>query len=142
MCRGNAVAPVQQVGQLRTLVLLMGHEGVGRENGPKTVQGVVEVVPHLGEVGQVVGGLALVPGNDDGVDVGEVLVERCPSDTGGVGDARHGHRGQPVIADQAPHGVEDGVTYLSAVTLDRLVPELRHPSYDTPRRGGDGLLLT
>src|SRR5262249_8477798 len=55
------------------------------------------------------------------------------TDAGLLGDLRHRHRPQPMLANEARCGVQDRVAHLSAVRLDRLVPKPRHqpPAYAT-----------
>jgi hypothetical protein len=75
---------------------------------------------------EVAGDEAFVPGGDDRLHVGEVLVERGPSDAGLLGHQRHRHREQAALGDQRPCRVQDRVAHLTAVLLDGVVPQLRH----------------
>jgi len=84
------------------------------------------VVSDLGELGEVLGDLAFVPGKQDRLHVREVLVQRRSADAGVLGDLGHRHRGQPVLGHQGRGGVQGGVAHRAAVRLDRLVPQPRH----------------
>ena len=123
---GDVLAPVQQGhGQLGVVVLVLdqrerlqdGLEPPGRGRG----------VPGLGELAQVAGDVPVVPGDQDRLDVREVLVQRGPADPGRGGDLQHRHRRQSVLADQRRGGVQGGVVDRAPVLLDRLGPQLRHP---------------
>jgi hypothetical protein len=48
------------------------------------------LIAQLGQVGELPCGVAFMPGNQDGFDVGVVLVERGSADAGLLGDLRHG----------------------------------------------------
>jgi hypothetical protein len=79
-------------------------------------------------VAQVPGDVPLVPGDQDRLDVGEVLVEGGPADAALLGDLGHGHAGQPVLGDQRRGGIEGCVADRVAVRFDRLAPDPRHAS--------------
>jgi hypothetical protein len=97
------------------------------ERGAQSLPGGACGVGGLGELGEVLADLALVPGDQDRLDVGEVLVQRGPADAGPLGDLGHRHRGQPVLGYQRGHGVQDRVLDRRAVRSDRLGPQSRHP---------------
>lgn len=79
-----------------------------------------------GEMVEMPGDLLRVPGDEDRLDIREVLVEGRSADPTVLGDLRHGHRSQPVLGDQGDGVLQDGVAHLVAVRLDRLRPQLRH----------------
>jgi MFS transporter, DHA2 family, multidrug resistance protein len=122
---GHVLALVQQGGQLTAVPALAGQAGVlpqdGRQPARRTGRGA-----DGGEVLQVHGDVALVPGREDGLDVREVLVERGPADAAVLGDLRHRHAGQPVLGDQGRRGVQRGVPHGVPVRRDRLGPDPRH----------------
>ena len=72
------------------------------------------------------GHVAFMPGKQDRLDPGEVLVERRTADAGVLGDLRHGHGTQAVPGNERRGRIEDRVTYLAAMGLDGLIPELRN----------------
>ena len=74
---------------------------------------------------EVLGDMPLVPGDEDGFDAGEVLVERGAADAGLLCNLGHGHGPQPMPGDQGRGGLEDRLMHLAAMGLDRLMPELR-----------------
>ena len=120
---------------------LMGHPvGYRFEHPFERFTRVVELVTELDQLGQVDGDMAFVPSDQDRFDVGEVLVQRRPSDPGLLGDLRHRHRRQPVLGHQRSRGVQRGVAHRSAVRLDRVVPELRHRINYTLCSRGDSLI--
>jgi hypothetical protein len=62
-------------------------EGVGLQYGLEPPVSIAGLVPGVGELFEVGGDLAVVPGKvvpgkQDGLDVGEVLVQRRPADAG------------------------------------------------------------
>src|SRR6266511_179599 len=110
-------------------VRLMRDERVSVQHRLESLARVAGVVSGFGELLEVAADLAFVPGEQDRLDVWEVLVQRCPSDAGLLGDRRHRHRGQPVVGHQCRGGVQDRVAHRSAMRLDRLVPQPgHHPS--------------
>jgi len=84
------------------------------------------MVADRGQVVEVAGDVAGVPGGQDRLDVGEVLVQRRAADAGLGGDPGHRHRREPVLGDQRRGRVKRRVVHGAAVFLDRLGPELRH----------------
>src|SRR5215217_3833703 len=89
-------------------------------------KGIVSLVSDLGESFEMSTDVTFVPGDEDRLDVREVLVERRTPDARLLGDLRHLHRQQPVLGYQRPGGVQYRVAHLPAVRLYRLVPKLRH----------------
>ena len=75
--------------------------------------------------------LALMPGCEDGFDVGEVLVQGGAADTGLLGYRRHGHSPQTTFGHELCRSRQRRLLYRQAVGLDRLVPQLRHATYCT-----------
>ena len=80
----------------------------------------------FGESAEVLGDESFVPGDEDGLDVGVVLVQRRSADPGLLGDLGHRHRPEPVLRHERGSGVEGRIPDRLAMLLDRLVPELRH----------------
>src|SRR5216684_3463297 len=70
--------------------------------------------------------MALVPGNQDCFDVGEVLVQGRTSDAGFLGYLRHRHRQQAMLRHQCRGRVQDRVAHFPPVRRNRLSPQLRH----------------
>ena len=105
---------------------LVMNERVGLEHSRQTLAGVAGLLPGMGELLEMLGDLPVMPRGEDRFDVGEVLVQRRPSDPRLLGDLRHRHRRQPVLRHQRCRRVQRGVAHRSAVRLDRVVPELRH----------------
>lgn len=109
-------------------VCLVADGGVGVEDDLESRSGVVVFVSYLGEHREVASDLAFVPGEEDRFDVGEVLVERGSSDAGVFGDARHRDREQAIVGDERRGGVEHRVADLAPVLVDRVGPQLGHPT--------------
>src|SRR5262249_5515723 len=81
------------------------------------------------ELLEVVRELTLVPGDEDGLDVGEILVERGTTDSGAFGDARHGECEWTLLGDEVGGRGEDGVVHLLAVRVDRGCPDPWHCAF-------------
>lgn len=107
---------------------LMDDERIGLQHCFESLASIASLVSDLVEIFEVGSDVTLVPGRQDRIDIGEVLVKGGASDSGLRGDLRHGHRGQPVLGYQVCGGVKDGVTHRATVRLDRLAPQLRHPA--------------
>jgi hypothetical protein len=61
-------------------VMLVHDQRVGLQDRLEPLAGVTGVVPDLGELGEVLGDLAFVPGEQDRFHIREVLVRRGPAD--------------------------------------------------------------
>jgi hypothetical protein len=122
--RQFAVVPARLMRQKRVSLEDSGESLVCRR-GP---------VSELGELLEVSGDLAFVPGQQDRFDIGEVLVQRCSSDPGPACDLRHRHGEEAAFGDQSGGRVEDRVANFAAMRLDRLRPQLGHRRelYATP----------
>src|SRR5262245_52618784 len=105
---------------------LEGHERVSLDDRFEPIARVADTVADCGETGEVVADLTLLPLSEDGLDVREVLVQRSPAYAGLLGDLRHRHRRQPMLANECHGRVQRGVAHRCAVCLDRLGPQLRH----------------
>ena len=80
---GDVLAAVHQRRQFGALRPLVGYLRVGSEDGFEPLAGAaVGLVPDLGEIFEVAGDVAVVPGDQDRLDVGEVLVQRRAADAG------------------------------------------------------------
>lgn len=108
--------------------------GEGAQYRLEAFDGALGLVPDLCQIGQVVGDLPVVPGEQDRLDIREVLVQRGPSDAGLLGDLRHRDRAHSALGGQSRGGVQNRVAHGAAVRLDRLVPHLRRQA---SLRGGD-----
>ena len=98
---GDVLALVQhrsQVGSLMRVLVL--DERVGLQDGLELRAGVGGF-PDLGGLPEVAGDLALVPGEQDRLDVGEVRVQRGALDAGLRGDPRIVTAGRALAAPQA-----------------------------------------
>ncbi len=104
---GNMLVPMQECRKLAVTVavVLMRNEREGLEDGFELPPRITGLVADLGEIFEVARDLAFVPGEQDGLDVGEVFVQRRPSDAGFLGDLRHRHRQQPVAGHQCRSSV-------------------------------------
>jgi hypothetical protein len=124
----DLIAAVQQRGQLLGAVPapVVADQRVGGEHRLEPPGRIGFPVPERGQILQMPGDMPLVPRDEDGLDVGEVLVERRPTDAGPVRDLRHGHREDAAIGSQRPGGVQDGVADGPPVLLDRLAPQPWH----------------
>src|SRR5947208_1364737 len=93
------------------------------------LQYVVDAVgplPDVVELLEMVGDLALVPGGENRVHLGEVLVERRAADAGPLRDLGHRDAGQAAFGDQTACRVEDRFPHGVAMSRDGVVPQLRH----------------
>src|SRR5207247_10258902 len=79
------------------------------------------LVPDACQLLEMVSHLPLVPGDQDRLDVGEVLVERRPPEPGPLRDLRHVHPGQPALGHQCGRRVECCLSYGVAVRRDAVV---------------------
>src|SRR5450755_2186861 len=96
----DVLAPVQHGRELGAMGPLVGHDRVGLQDGFEPLAGAAALVPDSCEMFEVTGDLAFVPGGQDRLEVGEVLVQGGAPDAGLLGDLRHRHRRQPVLGDQ------------------------------------------
>ncbi len=122
---GDVLATVQVSREIRAVDLVV-NERVRLEHRGELFPGVAGSVPDLGEVLEVTGHLTFVPGDEDCLHVGEVLVQRGAPDAGLLGDLGHRHRREPVRSYELCRGVEGRTAHGAAVGLDRVVPQLRH----------------
>src|ERR1700731_947658 len=85
---GDELALMQQRRELAAVVAVLLHaQGVRLKDGPEPPAPCGRGgVPCLGELGELAGDLALVPGGQDRLDVGEVLVQRGAPDASAPGD--------------------------------------------------------
>ena len=124
---------------------LVSCECVGLQNGMETVDWVSNAIPRGEELFEVNGDLTFMPGEKDGLDIGEVFVQRRSPDTGGLRDAGHCHRKETVFGDQHGGCGQDRIVDFASVGFDRLGPELWHgPSiradaYRTVRLDSDSM---
>ncbi len=51
------------------------------------------------------GNVPLVPSGQNRIEIGEVLIERCPPDTSLLGDLRHRYRTQAMLDYERRNGV-------------------------------------
>ncbi len=95
--RPGDVFPSMQKGREFGAVVLVGHERERLEHSFDPLAGGTGPIPDFGEMFEVAGDLAFVPGDQYRVDVGKVLVQRRPPYSGVSGDLGHGDRGQPAL---------------------------------------------
>jgi hypothetical protein len=108
------------------VLAVVGDERVGLQHRFESLASFASLLPECGEMFEVAGDVTFVPGDQDRLDVWEVLVQRRTPDAGLLGDLRHRHRAQPALGHQRPSSLQDRLAHLAAVRLDRLVPQLRH----------------
>src|SRR5437870_12268257 len=106
------------------LVPLVGDDREAFKYRLKSLANRARLITQLAEALEVSGDMAIMPGDQDRLDTGEVLVERGASNASFLGDLGHRHSPQPVPRDQGRGRIEDRLVDLSAVRLNRLVPEL------------------
>ncbi len=100
---GDVLTSMQECRQFGAVVLAaVCDERVGLEHRFEPRACVPGSVPECGEMLEVGGDVALVPGDQDRFHVREVLVQRRAPDAGLLGDPRHRHRRQPVLGHQRP----------------------------------------
>jgi hypothetical protein len=122
---GDVLAGVQQRGPVAAVAALADLGRVGPQDRFQP-GGRLRRLADVRQATEVRGDVPLVPGEQDRLDVREVLVERGAADAALPGDLGHGHAGQPVLGDQHGGGVEGRVADRVAVRLDRLAPDPRH----------------
>src|SRR5438093_6759075 len=71
--------------------------------------------------------VTFVPGDQDRLNVGKVLVQGCTPDSGFFCDLRHRHRPRPVLSYKGCGSVNDGFAHTDAVRLYGLVPVRHQP---------------
>jgi len=120
-CSGHVLTPMQQRGY-RRCVMLVRNERVGLENRLEPLACTTRLISDRGELLDVAVNLTTMPGDEDPLDVGEVLVKRRPTNPSLFGDPGHGHRRQPVRCDNFCRRADDGVGDGAPVPLNRLVP--------------------
>jgi hypothetical protein len=125
---GDPLVPMKERREFGVMVIAGSErdEGEGLEHRFESLASVASPVPDFGEICEVARDLTFVPGAQDRLDVGEVLVERRTTDSGLLGDPRHRHRQQAVLGYQRRPGVQDRVVHLAAMRLNRFGPQLRH----------------
>ncbi len=126
---GNMVAFVQSGHQFRCVTCLVKRdERIAGEHRFQPLRWRAGPLAELGQLGQVRGQMLLVPCHQNGLCIGEILVESGPADTRALGDLGHGDGGQPVLGCQIPCRGDDRLAYRVAVRVDSLIPKLRHSS--------------
>jgi hypothetical protein len=120
----DVLSPVQ-LGGKGGVVGVTGQKGIRLENHLQSFRRGGPVA-DLGEMLEVIGNLAFVPGEEDGFHVGEVFVESRAADTGFFGNAGHGDPGEPSLGDKLGCGGDGGLTHRAAVVLNSVVPQLWH----------------
>jgi hypothetical protein len=121
----DALPVVQQRGQV-ALAMGVGETRVGAQHGREPQARIFLPLAGAGELVEVVGDLPLLPGEQDRLDIREVLVEGRAADAGVLGDLRHGDRGRPVRLDEFRGHRQDRLVHRLPVALDGLVPQPRH----------------
>ena len=119
------IRPVALVGDLEA------NDSVGLQHGADAlVDGTISVGqrPELAEVGADV---LVMPGVEDGLDVGEVLVERGSANADIFGDARHRDGTHPAFGHERRCGLDYGAADLLAMGVDRVGPQLGHRDHHT-----------
>jgi hypothetical protein len=71
--------------------------------------------------------LTFMPGSQDRLDIGKVLVKRGSADTGLLSYLRHRDGSESLLGYERDGGVLDRLAHLLSVGLDRFGPQLRHP---------------
>lgn len=105
-------------GRCRSVALV---ERVGLEDGLESAAWVSAVASIL-ELREMLRDLAVVPRHQDGLDVGEVFVERRSTDPGGLRDLRHRGGRKSTTTDHFGSGVERRIADSVPVRLDGLAP--------------------
>lgn len=127
---GYVLVAVEERGEFGAALLagsLVHDQRIRMQYGFESLAGFPDLVPQGGEVLEVGGDMPVVPGDQDRLDVREVLVQRGAADAGVLGDPRHRRRARSMFSDEGRGGVQDRVTHIAAVRLDGLVPQPGHP---------------
>jgi hypothetical protein len=98
--RSHDVLAAVEEGHKFAARMLMAYQRVRLEDRVEPLTSATGFVSHLGEMLEMGGYLMLVPCEQNGFDVWEILVERGPSDARLLGDLRHRHRPHAVLGDQ------------------------------------------
>lgn len=114
----GVLVSVEQCGQLRRMaslplcdVRVLGeHRSQSFGRAPWSVMQPGEAVERCCDV-------PFVPGDEDGFDVGEVLVKGRPPDPSLLRHVGHLHCRDTALGRQCPAGVEDGRAYIAAMLL-------------------------
>ena len=120
------VASVHEHREFGALGPVMGDERVRLQHGFQPLAGSAGLVADHGEMLQMPSDVPFVPGGQDRLHVGEVLVQCRAPDAGLLGDLRHRDRGEPVLGHQRGGRIQGGVAHRATVLVDRLGPQLRH----------------
>ena len=105
---------------------MLDDRGVVQQCGFKALHRGGGVTGNPVELRKVMRDLLLVMRKKNRVDVGEVLVERGTTDSGGLRDERHRQGQRPQLACQTPGGLEDRLSNGFPMLLDGCAPHLRH----------------
>ena len=84
----HVASSVEEGGHV-VVVMPVLYESERLDDSLEPLYGRTALVPERGELLEVSGDLALMPGEKDRFDVGEVLVQRGPTNAGLLGDLRH-----------------------------------------------------
>ena len=96
--KGSLSKPIPKIAVILLVVVMLAlDEPIGLEDGTEPLTGVAGLVPDVLKMLKVTGDLALVPGQQDRLDVGKVLVEGRSPDTGPLGYLRHRHRRRSLL---------------------------------------------
>ena len=128
LCPGDLLVSMQECGELGVVVRVgfVRDERVCLEHGFESLGGAPSLVSDFREIFEMAGDLTFVPGKQDCFDAWEVLVERRASDARLRGDLGHRYGSQPVLGHQRCGGIQDRLTHLTAVGVDRVAPQLGH----------------
>ena len=127
----SVVDPFSSMQQRRELLravtsTVVADECVLLEHSPQSLIRIAGALSQLTEAMQMIVDMALMPSDQDGFDVREVLVQGRATDAAALRDLGHGHRQQPLLGHQVPRRAQDRLANGVAVRLDRVRPEPRH----------------
>lgn len=121
----DVLAPVQERGKGAAMCVVRVVY-VRQENGLQPGEHVAGPVAGGDELLEVRDDLLFVPSDQDGIDVGEVLVQRRAPDAGLLRETRHRDRRQAQLGGQCRGRLQDRAVHRAVVCIDGLAPNLRH----------------
>jgi hypothetical protein len=89
--------------------------GIRLEYGSQSDPGIAALIAQLGQRLKVRKHMVVMPGDQQGLNVRKVFVERGAADAGAVRDLGHGHGEQTPLLDELTNRIEDGLPHFLPV---------------------------
>ena len=125
---GNLLVAMKEVDKR---LIVMGPElgaqaGVRREHRNQSLGRITRLLGNGRQQVEVASHLPLMPGNQDCLDVREVLVEGRAANTGFLRNLGHRHPAQAMLAQDCGCAVQGRLAHRMTVGVDRIGPEPGH----------------